>query len=235
MRLSKVFTGRPGHRAGFCLSIVYRTIRGLGRGMLIRCNSRGVAGRSAAPIPPRKKVRPGFRTVLILNRGAAGRNCGNMLVFLAADKTRLVDLDKAVRSYMAWQSIDTSVRKPALETDGFRSGHCTNRTCGAKSARDADCSFLFPHPGSNSARTTGRYRTGIAGRHSEDPSSSTHSGTETRARRQTGPFRNRPRSWTGSGPFSPPVALDGMTILTASSILMDRLYAGLTESFLGSL
>src|ERR1035438_5871147 len=33
----------------------------------------------------------------ILNRGSAGRNCGNMLVFLAADKTRFVDLDKAVR------------------------------------------------------------------------------------------------------------------------------------------
>jgi len=32
----------------------------------------------------------------ILNRGSAGRNCGNMLVFLAADKTRFADLDKAV-------------------------------------------------------------------------------------------------------------------------------------------
>ena len=42
----------------------------------------------------------------ILNRGSAGRNCGNMLVFLAADKTRLVDLDKAVRSYLAWKSIE---------------------------------------------------------------------------------------------------------------------------------
>lgn len=52
----------------------------------------------------------------ILNRGSAGRNCGNMLVFLAADKTRLGDLaavntprgdlDKAVRSYLAWQSIE---------------------------------------------------------------------------------------------------------------------------------
>ena len=42
----------------------------------------------------------------ILNRGTAGRNCGNMLVFLAADKTRFVDLDKAVRSYLAWQSIE---------------------------------------------------------------------------------------------------------------------------------
>ncbi len=41
----------------------------------------------------------------ILSRGSAGRNYGNMLVFLAADKTRLVDLDKAVRSYLAWKSI----------------------------------------------------------------------------------------------------------------------------------
>jgi hypothetical protein len=41
----------------------------------------------------------------ILSRGSSGRNCGNMLVFLAADKTRLLDLDKAVRSFMAWRSI----------------------------------------------------------------------------------------------------------------------------------
>ena len=42
----------------------------------------------------------------ILNRGWAGRNCGNMLVFLAADKNRLVTSTRSVRSYMAWQSIE---------------------------------------------------------------------------------------------------------------------------------
>ena len=42
----------------------------------------------------------------ILNRGSAGRNCGNMLVFLAADKTRFADLDRAVRLYLAWKSIE---------------------------------------------------------------------------------------------------------------------------------
>jgi hypothetical protein len=42
----------------------------------------------------------------ILNRGSAGRNCGNMLVFLAADKTRFVDLDRAARLYLAWKSIE---------------------------------------------------------------------------------------------------------------------------------
>jgi len=42
----------------------------------------------------------------ILDRGGAGRNCGNMLVFVASDKTRLADLDKAARLYMAWESIE---------------------------------------------------------------------------------------------------------------------------------
>src|SRR3984893_18043401 len=42
----------------------------------------------------------------ILNRGSAGRNCGNMLVFLAADKARFADLDRAVRLYLAWKSIE---------------------------------------------------------------------------------------------------------------------------------
>jgi hypothetical protein len=54
----------------------------------------------------------------ILNRGSAGRNCGNMLVFLAADRTRLVDLDKAVRSYMAWASIEAE--KKSLNLDPFQ-------------------------------------------------------------------------------------------------------------------
>ena len=42
----------------------------------------------------------------ILDRGGAGRNCGNMLVFLAADKARLAELDQAVRLYLAWESIN---------------------------------------------------------------------------------------------------------------------------------
>jgi hypothetical protein len=54
----------------------------------------------------------------ILNRGSAGRNCGNMLVFLAADKTRFVDLDKAVRSYLAWKSIEKE--KESLNLDRFQ-------------------------------------------------------------------------------------------------------------------
>ncbi len=61
----------------------------------------------------------------ILNRGSAGRNCGNMLVFLAADKTRFVDLDKAVRSYMAWQSIEKE--KVSLNLTPFQANQVEQR------------------------------------------------------------------------------------------------------------
>ena len=39
------------------------------------------------------------------NRGNTPRLYRNTLVFLAADKTRLQDLDEAVRKYLAWESI----------------------------------------------------------------------------------------------------------------------------------
>ena len=68
----------------------------------------------------------------ILNRGSAGRNCGNMLVFLAADKTRLVDLDKAVRSYMAWQSIDKE--KVSLNLTPFQANQVEQRLDGSDKA-----------------------------------------------------------------------------------------------------
>ncbi len=68
----------------------------------------------------------------ILNRGSSGRNCGNMLVFLAADKTRLVDLDKAVRSYMAWQSIDKE--KLPLNLTPFQANQVEQRLDGSDRA-----------------------------------------------------------------------------------------------------
>ncbi|MEA3273903.1 MAG: Swt1 family HEPN domain-containing protein [Pseudomonadota bacterium] len=42
---------------------------------------------------------------ILENRGSSPRLYRNSLVFLAADKTRLADLDDAVRRYLAWQSI----------------------------------------------------------------------------------------------------------------------------------
>ena len=56
----------------------------------------------------------------ILDRGGAGRNCGNMLVFLAADKARFADLDKAARLYMAWKSIEAE--KEPLDLTPFQAG-----------------------------------------------------------------------------------------------------------------
>jgi hypothetical protein len=42
---------------------------------------------------------------ILENRGNAPRLYRNSLVFLAADKARLADLDDAVRRYLAWESI----------------------------------------------------------------------------------------------------------------------------------
>lgn len=42
---------------------------------------------------------------ILENRGSTPRLYRNALVFLAADKTRLQDLDEAARKYLAWQSI----------------------------------------------------------------------------------------------------------------------------------
>jgi hypothetical protein len=50
------------------------------------------------------------------SRGSGPRIFGNTLVFLAADKTRLQDLDEAVRKYIAWESILSE--KDALNLTG---------------------------------------------------------------------------------------------------------------------
>ena len=42
---------------------------------------------------------------ILETRGSAPRLYRNTLVFLAADKTRLQDLDEAARRYLAWESI----------------------------------------------------------------------------------------------------------------------------------
>jgi predicted AAA+ superfamily ATPase len=55
----------------------------------------------------------------ILKQRAAGpRLHRNMLVFLAADKTRLSDLEQAVRQYLAWKSI--ADEKDAMSLDKFQ-------------------------------------------------------------------------------------------------------------------
>jgi len=69
------------------------------------------------------------------NRGTAPRIYRNTLVFLAADKTRLQDLDDAVRQYLAWSSIvDES---ETLNLDAHQTKQAVSRKESAKSAVDA--------------------------------------------------------------------------------------------------
>ncbi|MBU0466040.1 MAG: DUF499 domain-containing protein [Proteobacteria bacterium] len=49
------------------------------------------------------------------SRGTTPRLYGNSLIFLAADKTRLQDLDEAVRKYLAWESILAEVKQLNLD------------------------------------------------------------------------------------------------------------------------
>jgi hypothetical protein len=46
-----------------------------------------------------------FAKAILESRGNSPRIYKNSLVFLAVDKTRLQDLDEAVRRYLAWESI----------------------------------------------------------------------------------------------------------------------------------
>lgn len=66
------------------------------------------------------------------NRGTAPRIYRNSLIFLAADKTRLQDLDDAVRQYLAWDSIVTEAQ--TLNLDPHQTQQAVSRKENAKSA-----------------------------------------------------------------------------------------------------
>ncbi|HZQ56036.1 MAG TPA: Swt1 family HEPN domain-containing protein [Bryobacteraceae bacterium] len=58
------------------------------------------------PHAPKQESSPArLQAVQILEKGGAGRNCGNMLVFLAADQPKWPDLEQAIRLELAWESI----------------------------------------------------------------------------------------------------------------------------------
>ena len=59
------------------------------------------------------------------SRGNSPRLFKNAVVFLAADRTRLGELDEAVRLYLAWQSIEHD--KDQLGLDGFQMRQVTNQ------------------------------------------------------------------------------------------------------------
>ena len=68
----------------------------------------------------------------ILDRGGAGRQCANALVFLAADQVRLGELESAVRQFLAWQSIEKD--PVGLNLDEFQKSQVEKRR---KAAEDA--------------------------------------------------------------------------------------------------
>lgn len=59
-------------------------------------------------------------------RGNSPRNYANMLVFLAPDKSRLDDLDQAVRQYLAWKSIEKE--HDQLNLDAFQENQAKTKS-----------------------------------------------------------------------------------------------------------
>lgn len=62
---------------------------------------------------------------LLESRGAGPRLCRNAIVFLAPDRTRLQDLEGAVRRYLAWQSI--VAERETLNLDPFQARQAETR------------------------------------------------------------------------------------------------------------
>jgi len=61
----------------------------------------------------------------VLDRGGAGRQCANTLVFLTADRARLPELETAVRQFLAWQSIEKD--PVGLNLDEFQKNQAEKR------------------------------------------------------------------------------------------------------------
>jgi predicted AAA+ superfamily ATPase len=84
----------------------------------------------------------------VLNaRGNSPRLFKNALVFLAGDRTRLTELDEAVRFHLAWRSIEND--KDQLGLDGFQTRQVTNQIATWNTAvkgrvGETFCWLLFP-------------------------------------------------------------------------------------------
>lgn len=66
-----------------------------------------------------------FAAEMLDNRGNSARRYRNTLIFLAADKQRLEELEDAVRLYLAWKSIDEE--QSALNLDEFQRIQARNK------------------------------------------------------------------------------------------------------------
>lgn len=78
--------------------------------------------RPATPHAARDATSPAYAMArdLLDNRGSSPRRYRNTLVFLAADKTRLGELESAVRQYRAWKSIENEAETLNLDPFGTR-------------------------------------------------------------------------------------------------------------------
>ena len=81
------------------------------------------------------------------SRGNSPRLFKNAIAFLAADRTRLAELDEAVRLYLAWESIEHD--KDQLGLDGFQMRQVTNQKTTWNTAvkgriGETFCWLLFP-------------------------------------------------------------------------------------------
>ncbi|HRY49076.1 MAG TPA: Swt1 family HEPN domain-containing protein [Candidatus Paceibacterota bacterium] len=76
------------------------------------------------------------------SRGNSPRLYKNTLVFLAADRTRLLELDQAVRYFLAWQSIEFDAQSdpPSLNLDNFQK----RQTATQKANSDATAKARIP-------------------------------------------------------------------------------------------
>ena len=94
---------------------------------------------------------------ILETRGSAPRLYRNTLVFLAADKTRLQDLDEAVRKFLAWDSILSE--KESLNLDPHQVRQAENQRQAADGAVVARLPetyqwLLVPHQATPQAQTT---------------------------------------------------------------------------------
>jgi uncharacterized protein len=73
-----------------------------------------------APHTTRSEQSPALSAaeMLLNDRGTGPRQHRNMVVFLAADQTRIAELEEAVRQYLAWKSIEDDL--PTLTIDSFQ-------------------------------------------------------------------------------------------------------------------
>ncbi len=69
---------------------------------------------------------------LLSERGTSPRRYRNALVFLAADRTRLAELEQAIRQFLAWRSIEEE--HETLNLDAFQSSQAQRKRAEAEEA-----------------------------------------------------------------------------------------------------